>query len=403
MNATTTPPTAVMNLYARFAETMTDGNGVYLYDDRGRAYLDFYSGIGVNALGHRHPKLLTALRTQAEAGLWHVSNLFRVPGQEQAAQRLTAHSFADVAFFCNSGVEALEGLIKLARRYHHASSAPQRWRLITNTGAFHGRSLATLAAAGNPRYLEGLGVPADGFDVTPFGDLEAVRAAIGPETAAILVEPIQGEGGVRVAAPEYLRGLRALADDAGLLLLLDEVQCGNGRSGWMWAHERAGVVPDALATAKGLGGGFPVGAVLATRAAAQGMTPGAHGTTFGGNPLAMAVANAVLDVLESPGFLEQVRDVSDYLHAQLTALTAAHPAVFTETRGLGLMLGLRCRDGVANTAIIDRLRATGLLTVGAAENVIRLLPPLILERQHVDEAIAILRYVASTFGAENTP
>ncbi len=281
------------------------GEGAWLIAKSGERYLDFGSGVAVNALGHAHPKLVAALTEQAQK-LWHSSNLYRIDNQERLAERLCQATFADKAFFCNSGAEACEGAIKLARRYHFASGHPERWRIVTFKGAFHGRTLATIAAAGNEKYLEGFGEPAPGFDLVPFNDLEAVEAAIGPETAAIMVEPIQGEGGIRVGAIQWLKDLRRLCDQHGLLLVLDEVQCGMGRTGKLFAHEWADITPDVMAVAKGIGGGFPLGVVLATDEAAKGMVAGTHGSTFGGNPLGTAVGMAVLDAILEPGFLDRV-------------------------------------------------------------------------------------------------
>lgn len=391
---------AVMNTYARSPIAMDRGEGVYLWDTDGRRYLDFYAGIAVNALGHAHPHLVKALTDQA-GKLWHTTNLYTIPDGEKLARRLTEKSFADRVFFCNSGVEALEGLIKLARRYHAVDGHPEKFRVVTVEGAFHGRSLATIAAANNKKYLDGFGPPVEGFDNVPFGNMNALRDAIGPETAAILIEPIQGEGGLRPGALQYLRDLRAAADDFGILLILDEVQSGNGRTGKMWAHEWAGIEPDAIATAKGIGGGFPMGAILATEKAARGLTPGTHGTTFGGNPLAMAVGNAVMDVILAPGFLEGVEKVGAYFWNRLEDLIAKHPKVFAGHRGAGLMQGLVCSADVTNLKFIDALRDNGLLTVGAGENVIRLLPPLIVEEAHIDEAVAILDKTASAWSVSD--
>lgn len=390
----TSNESSVMNTYARVPIAFERGEGVYLWDTDGRRYLDFYAGIAVNCVGHSHPHLVEALKAQAEK-LWHTTNLFQIPAGETLARRLTDSSFADRVFFCNSGVEALEGLIKLARRYHANGGDDNRWKVITVDGAFHGRSLATISAANNPKYLDGFGPKVEGFESVPFGDMNALRAAIGPETAAILLEPIQGEGGIRPAALRYLKELRAAADEFGLLLILDEVQSGNGRTGKMWAHEWADIKPDALATAKGIGGGFPMGAILATEEAARGLTPGVHGTTFGGNPLAMAVGNAVLDILLAPGFLDQVQRVGVYFWDRLEELVAAHPAVFDRVRGAGLMQGLVCAADVPSGDFIGALRDNGLLTVGAAENTIRLLPPLIVEEAHIDEAMGILGRTAA--------
>jgi len=376
-----------MPTYARSPYAFERGEGVYLFTADGRRYLDFAAGIAVNALGHSHPHLVAALTEQA-GKLWHVSNLYRVPEAERLAARLAAHSFADRVFFCNSGAEAVEGMIKLARRYHHQAGHPERNRVITCEGAFHGRTLAALAAAGNQKYLEGFGPTTDGFDQVAFGNLNELRAAIDGRTAAILVEPVQGEGGVRPASLDYLRGLRAVCDEFGLLLLLDEVQCGLGRTGKLFAHEWAGITPDAAALAKGLGGGFPVGAVLATEAAAAPMVVGSHGSTFGGNPLAMAVAHAVLDVVLADGFLESVDRTARGLWRRLQDVVARHPKVLAEVRGAGLLLGLRCV--VPNGEMVTRLREGGLLTAAAAENVVRILPPLIVEDSHIDEAVGIL-------------
>jgi len=379
-----------MPTYARSPYAFERGEGAYLYTADGRRYLDFASGIAVNALGHSHPHLVAALTAQAQK-LWHVSNLYRIPEGERLAARLTEATFADRVFFSNSGAEAVEGMIKLARRYQHQAGHPERTRIITCAGAFHGRTLATLAAAGNPKYLEGYGPPVEGFDQVAFGNLNELRAAIGGQTAAILVEPVQGEGGVRPASLEYLRALRATCDEFGLLLLFDEVQCGLGRTGKFLAHEWAGIAPDAAALAKGLGGGFPIGALLATEKAAAPMTVGSHGSTFGGNPLAMAVGNAVLDVILADGFLEQVDRRARRLWDRLEELVARHPKVLAEVRGAGLLLGLRCV--VPNGEMVTRLREHGLLTAAAAENVVRILPPLIIDDSHIGEAIGILDQV----------
>ncbi|MEE8187653.1 MAG: aspartate aminotransferase family protein [Kiloniellales bacterium] len=383
---------ALMPTYARAPLAFERGEGAYLYAADGRRYLDFATGVAVNALGHAHPHLVAELKAQAEK-LWHVSNLYEIPGSERLARRLVERSFADRAFFCNSGAEAVEGMIKLARKYHHHAGNPERTRIITCEGAFHGRTLTTLSAAGNPKHLEGFGPPSEGFDRVAFGNMNELRAAIAPETGAILVEPIQGEGGIRVADPDYLRALRAVCDEFGLLLLLDEVQTGMGRTGKLFAYEWAGITPDAMALAKGLGGGFPMGALLATEEACAGMAAGTHGSTFGGNPLASAVGNAVLDVLLADGFLESVERGARGFRARLEELAARHPELFAEVRGAGFLLGLRCV--VPNGDMMARLREQGLLTVAAAENVLRLLPPLIIEQSHVDEAMGILERVCA--------
>ena len=387
---------AVMATYGRADVSFERGEGPYLFSSDGRRYLDFCGGIAVDILGHAHPHLVETLQEQA-GKLWHVSNLYRIPDQERLAERLVGTCFADSAFFCNSGAEAVEGGLKLCRKYHSAKGNPERWRFITCTGSFHGRTLATISAAKNEKHVAGFGPQTEGFDIVPFGNLNELRAAVSGETAAILVEPIQGEGGIHPADLEYLRGLREVADEFGLLLFFDEVQCGIGRTGKLWAHEWAGIEPDVMAIAKGLGGGFPVGAFLATEEAAKGMTPGTHGSTFGGNPLAMAVANAVLDVLLADGFLDHVQRVGAYLQERLEALVAADGKVFTGTRGVGLMRGLVCGPDCA--VVMGKLCDEGLLTVLAADNVVRLLPPLIIEESHVDEAIGIFETVAKNWDA----
>ena len=383
--------------YARADIAFVRGEGPYIFAEDGRRYLDFGAGIAVNALGHAHPKLVQALSEQA-GRLWHTSNLYRVPGQETLSRRLVEATFADTVFFTNSGVEAIECAIKMARRYHYGKGAPERFRIITFEGAFHGRTLAAIAAGGQAKYLEGFGPKVDGFDQIAFGDPKAVEAAITPATAALLIEPIQGEGGLRPATPEFLRALRRLCDEHGLLLIFDEVQTGVGRTGKLFAHEWSGVTPDIMAIAKGIGGGFPMGACLATERAASGMTVGSHATTFGGNPLAMAVGNAVLDVVLAPAFLEHVRHIANYMRQQLGSLIAEHPGVFEDARGEGLMLGLKMK--VPNTAYIDALRSHGMLAVAAGDNVVRLLPPLIIEEDHVREAMTQLSAAARDFEAQ---
>jgi acetylornithine/N-succinyldiaminopimelate aminotransferase len=376
-----------MPTYARQNLAFERGEGSWLIADNGDRYLDFASGVAVNALGHAHPRLVAALTEQA-GRLWHCSNLYRISGQERLAERLCAATFADKAFFCNSGAEACEGAIKLARRYHYASGRPERWRIITFKGAFHGRTLATIAAAGNEKYLEGFGQPAPGFDLVAFGDLAAVEAAIGPETAAIMVEPVQGEGGVRVASPAWLSELRRLCDRHGLLLVLDEVQCGMGRTGRLFAHEWAGITPDVMAVAKGIGGGFPLGVFLATDEAAKGMVAGTHGSTYGGNPLAMAVGNAVLDAMLAAGFLAHVQAMGLRLKQELARIRDESPHVVEEVRGSGLLAGIKVRPPMAE--VVAACMAERLLTVGAGENVVRLLPPLNVSEVEIGEAVARL-------------
>jgi acetylornithine/N-succinyldiaminopimelate aminotransferase len=383
-----------MPTYARTDLVFERGEGAWLISSAGDRYLDFASGVAVNALGHAHPRLIAALTEQA-ARLWHCSNLYRVAGQERLAERLCQATFADQAFFCNSGAEACEGAIKLARRYHYVSGRPQMWRTITFQGAFHGRTLATIASAGNPKHLEGFGTPADGFDIVAFGDLAATEAAIGPNTGAIMVEPVQGEGGVNVAPPAWLKALRELCDRHGLLLILDEVQSGMGRTGKLFAHEWAGFTPDVMAVAKGLGGGFPIGAVLATREAAKGMVAGTHGSTFGGNPLAVAVGGAVLDAILERGFLEQVQALSLRFKQRLAALKDAHPHVIEEVRGSGLLTGLKVRPPMGD--VVAACVSEKLLTVGAGDNVVRLLPPLNVTEDELAEATGRLERALARF------
>jgi len=383
-----------MPTYGRADITFERGEGVYLYAADGRRYLDFGSGIAVNALGHSHPKLVKVMQEQV-ATLWHTSNLYHIPQQEKLAELLAETSFADLVFFCNSGAEAVEGGIKLCRKYQSAVGKPERWRIITCDGSFHGRTVTTLAAAKNEKHLAGFGPEADGFDQVPFGNLNELRAAISGETAAILVEPIQGEGGIRPADDDFLRGLRATADEFGLLLFFDEVQTGVGRTGRMWAHQWADVEPDVMSAAKGLGGGFPVGAVMATSEAAQGMVPGTHGSTFGGNYLAAAAALAVVEEITADGFLVGVREVAKHLRSESEALVGRHPDIFESVRGVGLMLGFKCK--VTNIDLWHALRDAGLLTVPAEENVVRFLPPLTIDKANVDEAIGIFDKVAGAW------
>jgi len=373
--------------YARVNLAFERGEGAWLIATNGDRYLDFTSGVAVNALGHAHPRLVAAVTEQAHK-LWHVSNLYEIPEAERVARRLCAASFADVVFFCNSGAEAMECTIKMARKYHAAGGAPERYRIITFEGAFHGRTLATLAAGGQKKYLDGFGPPVDGFDQVPFADLDAAKLAIKSETAAILIEPIMGEGGVRVVEPSFLRALRELCDRHGLLLLFDEVQTGMGRTGELFAYQRAGVAPDIMALAKALGGGFPVGACLATAEAARGMTAGTHGSTFGGNPLAMSAANAVLDVMLAPGFLERVRRTALFFKQRLAEIKDRHPSIIAEVRGEGLLIGLRVV--VPAGELVDALRAEKMITVAAGDNVVRLLPPLIINEQEIGEGVARL-------------
>jgi acetylornithine/N-succinyldiaminopimelate aminotransferase len=378
---------ALVPTYARSELSFARGEGAYLFTASGDRYLDFGSGIAVTALGHAHPHLVSALTEQAKT-LWHVSNLYRIPEQERLAERLCAATFADMVFFANSGAEAVECAIKAARRYHFQSGAPERYRLVTFPGAFHGRTLATIAAGGQAKHLEGFGRPVDGFDQVASFDIAAVEAAIGEATAGILIEPIMGEGGVRELPSRFLRELRDLADAKGVLLLFDEVQTGMGRTGRLFAHEWAGVTPDIMATAKGLGGGFPVGACLVTEPVGTAMTAGSHGSTFGGNPLAMAVGNAVLDVVLADGFLDHVTKMGLLLKQRLAGLADEHDEVIEDVRGQGLMLGLKCK--VPNVKLIEALRAEKMLAVQAGDNVVRLMPPLIVSEPEIDLACAKL-------------
>jgi acetylornithine/N-succinyldiaminopimelate aminotransferase len=374
----------LFDTFARAPIAFERGEGAWLTTTDGRRMLDFSSGVAVNVLGHAHPALVGALKAQAER-VWHVSNLYRIPEQERFAETLCRATFADKVFFCNSGAEAVECALKTARRWHFVNGHPERVRIVTFAGAFHGRTLATLAATGNPKYLEGYGPPAAGFDQVELGDLKAVEGKIGPETAAILIEPIQGEGGIRLVPGHFLRALRELCDRHGLLLIFDEVQTGIGRTGKLFAYEWSGVTPDIMTAAKGLGGGFPVGACLATAEAAKGMTAGTHGSTFGGNPLAMAVGQAVLDVLLADGFLDEVKRKGLYLKQRLASVVDSHPDLVDEVRGEGLLIGVRCKVPVAE--VNAAMRDQDLLGVGAGENVIRLLPPLTVTDAELDEGV----------------
>jgi len=384
---------ALYETFARVPLAFERGEGSWLITEAGERYLDFAGGIAVNSLGHSHPHLVAALTEQA-AKLWHVSNLYQIPGQSRLGERLAETSFADRVFFTNSGAEALECAIKTARRYQYVNGHPERFRVITFEGAFHGRTLATIAAGGQAKYLEGFGPKVEGFDQVAFDDIDAAEKLIGPETAAILLEPVQGEGGIRPFPTQSLKRLRQLCDKHGLLLIFDEVQCGVGRTGKLYAYEWAGVSPDLMAIAKGIGGGFPVGACLATEEAAKGMTAGVHGTTFGGNPLAMAVGNAVLDVLLEEGFLEEVSRKALLMKQGLAAVADEFPDVISEIRGTGLMLGVKCT--MPNTKVNMALRDQKLLAVPAGENVLRLLPPLTTTDAEIQEALARIRAGAAS-------
>ena len=391
--------TAVMGIYARQNIVFARGEGSWLIAENGDRYLDFGSGVAVNALGHAHPRLVAALKAQAET-LWHTSNLYRVEGQETVAEKLTRLTFAERVFFGNSGAEACEAAIKIARRYHYVSGRPGRQRIITFRGAFHGRTLAMLAAAGNARYLEGFGPEAGGFDHLDFENFDGIEGAIGPETAAIMLEPIQGEGGLRVFSADQLHAVRELCDRHGLLLVLDEVQTGVGRTGKLFAHEWAGIVPDIMAIAKGFGGGFPTAAVLTTAEAAKGMTPGTHGSTFGGNPLAMSVASTVLDVVSEPGFLEDVRSKALHLKQGLAGLKDQHAGVVEEVRGVGLLVGLKLHSHVTPAQVAKAATDERLLVVGAGDNTVRVLPPLNASDKEITQAIQALSRALSRVARE---
>ena len=388
---------ALLPTYNRADIAFVRGEGSYLFAGDGKRYLDFGAGIAVNAFGHANPRLVAALSEQA-GKLWHTSNLYRVPGQESLAKKLVANSFADTVFFTNSGAEACELAFKMARRYHFVSGHPERFHIISFEGAFHGRTLAGIAAGGNEKYLEGFGPKVEGFDQVPLDDMAALNRVIGPQTAALIIEPVQGEGGVKPVRPDFLRALRKLCDEKGLLLIFDEIQTGVGRTGKLFAYEWVGIEPDIMCVAKAIGGGFPLGATLATAEAAKGMTVGTHGTTYGGNPLAMAVGNAALDLALEPGFLAHVTKIGNYLNQQLGALVAGHPAIFEGVRGQGLMLGLKMK--IANTDFITAAREAGLIVLPAGENVVRLLPPLTLSETEAREGIGLLNRAATALEAQ---
>jgi len=383
-------PAPLMDTYAPPDLVFERGEGVRLYTAEGKAYLDFISGIAVNALGHQHPKAVAALKAQADK-LWHLSNMFKVPGQTELAKKYTDATFADRVFFTNSGAEAVECSLKAARRYFFDKGEPHRYRIITFTGAFHGRTYGAINAGGNPAYLKGFGPKMEGFDQVEFGDMDATRAAITEETAAILIEPVQGEGGVRALPESDLRALRELCDEHGLLLMYDEVQCGAGRTGKLFAHEWAETArPDIMAVAKGVGGGFPMGACLTTEEVGKGMVVGTHGSTFGGNPLAMAVGNVVFDELTAPGFLDNVNRVANFMQQQLTGLADRHSGVVQEVRGKGLLMGLQLVDTIVAKEFAGKVRDRGLLIGAAGDNVARMAPPLVIDEADASEAIGIL-------------
>jgi acetylornithine/N-succinyldiaminopimelate aminotransferase len=382
---------ALLPNYARADLAFERGEGAWLWTVDGRRFLDFGSGIATASLGHGHPHLAKAIAEQA-AKVMHVSNLYRIPGAEKLAQRLVDNTFADSVFFCNSGAEANEGMIKMMRRAMFDAGKPERFRFIVFEGAFHGRTLATLAATGNAKYLEGFGPVVEGFDQVPFNNMNAVRDKVGPATAGIIVEPIQGEGGVRPADMQFLRDLRTMCDEFGIILGMDEVQSGMGRTGKLFAYEWSGIVPDVMSAAKGIGGGFPLGAVLAKEQFAKALKPGTHGTTFGGNPLACAAGNAVLDVMLAPGFMEGVQRKGNKLRTELEKIVREFPQVFEDARGMGLLQGLKCvpPQGEVQAACV----AEGLLAITAGDNVLRLAPPLVVTDGDLDEAVAMLRRAA---------
>jgi acetylornithine/N-succinyldiaminopimelate aminotransferase len=392
--------TPLMPVYPRCGVRPVRGEGAYLIGEQGERYLDFASGIAVNCLGHGHPALVKAISEQA-ATLMHVSNLYGSPQGEHFAQRLVDCSFAATVFFTNSGAEAVECALKTARRYHYANGAPERHKIISFGNAFHGRTLGTISATNQPKMRDGFEPLLPGFEVVPFNDLAAAQAAIDENTAGFLVEPIQGEGGILPATAEFLGGLRQLCDEHGLLLILDEVQCGYARTGKMWAYESYGIEPDIMAVAKGIGGGFPLGACLATEEAAKGMVIGTHGSTYGGNPLAMAVGEAVLNVIQEPGFLENVRAMGERIRAGLEQMIPNHDQLFDSVRGTGLMLGLRLKSD--SRAFVAHLRDNhGLLTVSAGDNVVRVLPPLVIDESHVSDFFQRLSAGARSYRAADS-
>ena len=390
---------ALMPVYPRCGVRPVRGEGVYLYGEDGAQYLDFAAGIAVNALGHGHPALVKAIAEQA-ATLMHVSNLYGSPQGEHLAQRIVESSFADTVFFTNSGTEAVECAIKTARRYHFVTGNPQRTTLITFNNAFHGRTMGAISATNQPKMRDGFEPLLPGFAYAPFNDLDAALALIDDTTAGFMVETIQGEGGVSAATPEFLQGLRKACDEHGLLLVLDEVQCGYGRTGKMWAYEHYGITPDILSSAKGIGGGFPLGACLATEEAAKGMVFGTHGSTYGGNPLAMAAGEAILDVMLEPGFLEHVTAMGERLRTSVEQMIPNHDQIFEGVRGKGLMFGIKLKDSAVARDFVAHLRDHhGLLTVAAGENVVRVLPPLVIEEAHITEFVQKLSDGARAYTA----
>ena len=381
-----TPASAVMKTYGRAELSFVRGDGCWLIDEGGERYLDCASGIAVNTLGHSHPALIAALRDQA-GKLWHTSNLYRIPGQERVAERLAGLTGLDQVYFCNSGAEANESAVKIARRAAYESGQIERTTILCATGSFHGRTLGMLAATDKPANRTGFGPMPDGFDHVPFGNLNELRAALGDHVAAVMIEPVQGEGGARDAHDDYLRGVREAADEFGALVIADEVQSGIGRTGTLFAYQTSGIKPDIIAMAKGLGGGFPVGAVIASAAVGNAMTPGTHGSTFAGNPLAMAVAEVILDEVTAPEFLEDVRRRADIMRGMLTDIAGRFPTAIAEIRGRGFLCGVRLFDSVPAGEMVSALRELKLLTVPAGENTVRFLPPLIISEEEIRVAV----------------
>jgi acetylornithine/N-succinyldiaminopimelate aminotransferase len=385
---------ALMPVYGRCEVEPVRGEGPYLFDEQGRKWLDFAAGIAVNVIGHNHPHLTAAIQRQAET-LMHTSNLYGSPQQRHLAERLVSLTFADTVFFANSGAEAIECSIKTARRYHYAAGNPQKHRILTFQNAFHGRTLGAISATDQEKLRSGFEPLLPGFTVLPHGDLDAVKAAISPDAAGIMIEPVQGEGGLRPATPEFMQGLRALCDEHDLMLILDEVQTGVGRTGTLFAYEQLGITPDIMAVAKGIGGGFPVGACLATEKAAAGMVVGTHGSTYGGNPLAMAACEAVLDIVATPEFLAHVRAMGERLRASLEQMIPNHDWLFDHVRGMGLMLGLKLKSD--SRAFVNHARGHGILTAAAGDNVVRILPPLNIEEAHIRECVEKLSEAARAY------
>ena len=383
---------SILPTYNRAPMAFVKGEGTWLIEDDGTRYLDLCAGIAVNALGHAHPALVAAVTEQA-GKLWHVSNLYQIPGQQELADRLTGATFADTVFFTNSGTESCELAVKMARKYW-AAKGEDRSEIIAFTGSFHGRSSAGIAAAGSEKMTKGFGPLLPGFTHVPFGDHDALKAAMHDRVAAVIIEPVQGEGGIIPVPDQCLKGLRDMCDETGALLIFDEVQCGMGRTGKLFAHEWSGITPDIMMVAKGIGGGFPLGALLATEEAAQGMTAGTHGSTYGGNPLAMAVGNAVMQIVADDAFLAEVNRKAGLFRQKLEGLIASHPGVFELVRGTGLMLGLKCK--VANTDVVQAAYAQHLLTVPAADNAVRLLPPLTITDDEIGEAVNRLDAAATS-------